>query len=622
MTTHSWARRAGALLLSAALTAGLTVAALPVTAAPAVAADATLTFTGHGYGHGRGMGQYGAYGYAVDHGWSYRQILDHFYGGTTLAGDAGNPTVAVQLTRFPTTGDIVLTGPSLAVNGVAAGTGAVLLRRDASRGTFQVLRGADCAGTTGWAAWTTGNASGVAVTSSANPADQANLVRLCEPGSLTTTGYRGAITLVNTGSGQQVVNRVTIDDYLRSVVPSESPAAWGNTERGMHALRAQAVAARSYALSSSGTICDTTSCQVYRGAFQQPGGAGRTSYEQATTTRAVTETSGQVRRSGNGSIARTEFSSSTGGWSAGGTFPAVEDLGDATSSNPNRTWTVGIPTSTVAAKLGVPSVAGIAVTARNGLGPDGGRVRTVVVTAQGGATYSFTGSQVRAALGLKSDWFSVSGVSAGQAQAVVKALYQDLLGRAPDAGGLASWSNALQSGLGQPELVRALTGSEEYVRLRVTQAYQEVLGRAPEASGLQYWRDRIFSGQATVDDVKRRFYDSQEYYNRSGGTPEGYVDLLYQTMFERSASASERSYWSGQIGVVGRSRVVDSIWFSTEAAMWRAGKYYETFLRRTAEWNGRVYWAGILQSSGEGAIREGIAGSTEYRNLAVKNYPS
>ncbi|QZN84803.1 DUF4214 domain-containing protein [Cellulomonas sp. C5510] len=216
----------------------------------------------------------------------------------------------------------------------------------------------------------------------------------------------------------------------------------------------------------------------------------------------------------------------------------------------------------------------------------------------------------------------VSAMPAATARAVVKALYQDLLGRAPDAGGLASWSNALQSGLGQPELVRALTGSEEYVRLRVTQAYQEVLGRAPEPSGLQYWRDRIFSGQATVDDVKRRFYDSQEYYNRSGGTPEGYVDLLYQTMFERSASASERSYWSGQIGVVGRSRVVDSIWFSTEAAMWRAGKYYETFLRRTAEWNGRVYWAGILQSSGEGAIREGIAGSTEYRNLAVKNYPS
>ena len=48
-------------------------------------------FTGRGYGHGRGMGQWGAYGFAVDLGADYRAILDHYYGGTSLAGNAGNP---------------------------------------------------------------------------------------------------------------------------------------------------------------------------------------------------------------------------------------------------------------------------------------------------------------------------------------------------------------------------------------------------------------------------------------------------------------------------------------------------------------------------------------------------
>ena len=43
----------------------------------------SVTFAGHGYGHGRGMGQWGAYGYAVDHAWSWTQIVDHYYGGTT-----------------------------------------------------------------------------------------------------------------------------------------------------------------------------------------------------------------------------------------------------------------------------------------------------------------------------------------------------------------------------------------------------------------------------------------------------------------------------------------------------------------------------------------------------------
>jgi len=35
----------------------------------ASAATNDVVVVGHGWGHGRGMGQYGAYGYAVDHGW-------------------------------------------------------------------------------------------------------------------------------------------------------------------------------------------------------------------------------------------------------------------------------------------------------------------------------------------------------------------------------------------------------------------------------------------------------------------------------------------------------------------------------------------------------------------------
>ena len=53
--------------------------------APAVAPVTATTFvaSGRGWGHGVGMSQYGALGYANE-GWTYDQILAHFYAGTQL----------------------------------------------------------------------------------------------------------------------------------------------------------------------------------------------------------------------------------------------------------------------------------------------------------------------------------------------------------------------------------------------------------------------------------------------------------------------------------------------------------------------------------------------------------
>ena len=135
------------------------------------------------------------------------------------------------------------------------------------------------------------------------------------------------------------------------------------------------------------------------------------------------------------------------------------------------------------------------------------------------------------------------------------------------------------------------------------------------------WTRQILAGAVTVDNVKRTFYDSDEYYNRTGGTPEGYVDLLYRTAFARPASASESAYWSDRIAVVGRSKVVNGIWFSMEAAMYRAGNYYRVFLKRDPDLAGQQGWARTLLASGEGAVRRGIAGSEEYRQLAIVRYP-
>ena len=208
-----------------------------------------------------------------------------------------------------------------------------------------------------------------------------------------------------------------------------------------------------------------------------------------------------------------------------------------------------------------------------------------------------------------------------ESQSVVRALYQDLLGRAPDPTGLRGWTAALMQGTSQSALVASLTRSDEYIWSRVAKAYREVLGREPEQAGALNWLNAIKAGQATVDDVQRRFYDSTEYYLASGGTTEGYVKRLFMTMLRRPASATAVSTWVASFEQKGRAWVVDAIWFSSEAAAVRAGDYYGTFLGRAPDPTGQAAWAQVLLQHGEGAVRVGIAGSLEYRARAIARFP-
>lgn len=80
-----------------ALALGLSIAATLALAGTASAAGtpaSTLYVSGGGFGHGIGMSQYGADGYAL-HGWSYQQILAHYYTGTALG--TTNPAQVVRV---------------------------------------------------------------------------------------------------------------------------------------------------------------------------------------------------------------------------------------------------------------------------------------------------------------------------------------------------------------------------------------------------------------------------------------------------------------------------------------------------------------------------------------------
>lgn len=232
------------------------------------------------------------------------------------------------------------------------------------------------------------------------------LVQLCTTSGRTT--YRGSIRAVNHEGQQRTVSVLPLEQFLRGVVPAESPASWGdaNGGTGMAALEAQAVAARSFAVAENrypyAKSCDTISCQVYRG----------TAIEHPNTDRAIAATSGVVRRfTSNGAVARTEFSSSTGGRTVGtpvSPFEGVVDEGDATPANARHEWRTEITLAQVgSAFCGGAAATSVRVTER--LAEDGfRRAKTVRVGCPAGAT-DVTGDQFRFGLGLFSSWFYLDG---------------------------------------------------------------------------------------------------------------------------------------------------------------------------------------------------------------------
>ena len=390
----------------------------------AAAAGPMLSVTGRGNGHGIGMSQWGAYGYAADHGWTAAQILDRYYGGT-VSGTTDATSITVRLMGLDDQQTAVVHDKgALVVDGVPGGPWRSVVARETADRSYTVWARADVTScptsSDPLAGWTVvaGGLASVTVrpqTDTSASADPADLLAVCEP-SGKVRSYRGVVRAVNGTAGEnRTVNDVPLEQYLRAIVATEMSASWA--PKGSAALQAQAVAARSFGLAenrySYAKTCDLI-CQAYPGAaWRSSVGGAYTRVEQPAVDTNVLATAGTVRRVGSasGPIALTMFSSSSGGWTAASTlpFPAVEDDGDDTSANPYHRWTVSVPVATIeAAWPTIGTWTGVSVTSRSGQGEWGGRVLSVTVSGSAGSV-SLTGDAFRRAIGLRSNWFDLGG---------------------------------------------------------------------------------------------------------------------------------------------------------------------------------------------------------------------
>ncbi|MGD9705279.1 MAG: SpoIID/LytB domain-containing protein [Acidimicrobiia bacterium] len=456
-------RRGIAWAVAVASVSAATAGALPVASVAAGVPTAagpygsTVVIDGHGFGHGIGLSQYGALGYALS-GSPWTWILDHYYGGT-VAGTIGNEWISTRLIALDGGNTSVVSGPSGTPLATSADGGAApwqsLVAIPIGANVYDVwghASAAACAaGDLAAAGWQQiGSVAGPIEFWSTVPdsttADLSQLIGSCEAGGQVRS-HRGSIVAATDSSGnRRTLTMQPVETYLRSVVGAEVPWSWGDQGggAGMHALYAQAVAARSYALAqrrytyqnaggalaAAASTCDTQACQVYRGAALRSsvaaGFSGNAIYEFPNTDWAVGATAGAIRRWPDGRVVSTMFSSSSGGYTSGGAgFTPVVDDGDAVASNGRHDWRLSIPVSTIEAKWpAIGSLQSIVVNQRNGLGDMGGRItpelgKVVVITGDQGSV-ALTGDETRLALGLYSNWFAI-GVCNGRDEPTVTA---------------------------------------------------------------------------------------------------------------------------------------------------------------------------------------------------------
>ena len=362
----------------------LALLAALVCACGALAASARAQISwvvhGHGFGHGVGLSAYGAYGYAL-HGKGYKFILGHYYPGTSLGTVEGPHIVRVLLETA--SGDVTFTEATRACGVTLEPTRSYEAHRF---GNVIVLR----------------TAGGKPVKRCGGKLRAAGGAGVINVGGVR---YRGALDVVPAGSSElNVVNALSLEAYVKGVIPNESPPSWPLAE-----LKAQAIISRSFALTGvvdgdGFDLYSDTRSQVYKGLES----------EYTTSDVAAEATKGQVLMY-EGNVAETLFSACSGGKTEsmenvfGSAVPYLVGVPDPYDDLcPLHDWTLRFSGPQISAKLSglLDGRLKKIVIMKTGYSP---RIIEAKLYGTGGVTTA-TGEQLEVALGGYSTWMTFQKV--------------------------------------------------------------------------------------------------------------------------------------------------------------------------------------------------------------------
>ena len=210
---------------------------------------------------------------------------------------------------------------------------------------------------------------------------------------------------------------------------------------------------------------------------------------------------------------------------------------------------------------------------------------------------------------------SLVGVQSTQAQLFVEGLFESLLQRPADTGGLAYWSGVLQQGAPADQVVLAFENAPEVSGHLVDEFYSNYLHRQAGPADRAYWMNFLGQGGA-IEQMQAAFLGSAEF-SAGLGNSDAFLQALYENALSRQVDSYGRAQWNQALAAgVSRDAVATSVVFSNEAQQLFVQGLYARFLNRTGSLPELQSW---VQAMAYGETQEQvfaqIAGSMESFNV-------
>ncbi len=217
----------------------------------------------------------------------------------------------------------------------------------------------------------------------------------------------------------------------------------------------------------------------------------------------------------------------------------------------------------------------------------------------------------------------------------IRRLYLAYLERDADAGGIAYWGRLRASGTSLAAISAEFASSTEFAQTYgvlsesefVDLVYNNVLGRVPDAEGRAFWIERLAAG-ATRGEMMIGFSESQEFLNRTltvapGNLMANRIERLYRAYFDRGADQAGLDYWIEQftfgsdLGVLSGQFVGSTEFVQTYGSLDNeqfVDLVYQNVLGRAPDAAGRAFWLEGLAAGGtRGGMMIGFSESLEFK---------
>jgi hypothetical protein len=203
------------------------------------------------------------------------------------------------------------------------------------------------------------------------------------------------------------------------------------------------------------------------------------------------------------------------------------------------------------------------------------------------------------------------------ATSFVTGLYNDVLRRAPDSAGLASWVARIQAGATNAEVALGFWRSAEHRGLQVDDYYTIYLHRAADPAGRAFWVNMLLSGTLDEVGVQVSFLTSVEYLS-AHPTPQLFVAGIFLDVLGRAPNTIEQLNFQGFLLTFGTFTVSFNILNSVEEHLQVIESYYVSFLDRSSDAAGRLTWLAALQT-GQATVESVAIGFLASAEYALKN---